>query len=159
MRELDVLILKTLHVLSSTVLFGTGLGTAFHLWMTHRRGDVPAIASAARNVVIADWLFTASSGIVQPATGFALVLVAGYDPLSSWLVVSYGLYVLAGACWIRVVCLQIRVAAIAARSASAGAALPAEYRRAMREWFLLGWPAFTGLLGIFWLMVAKPELW
>jgi Predicted integral membrane protein (DUF2269) len=31
-----LLILKWLHILSATVLFGTGLGTAAHLWMTHR---------------------------------------------------------------------------------------------------------------------------
>ena len=29
----------------------------------------------------------------------------------------------------------------------------------MRAWFWLGWPAFVGLVCIYWLMVAKPELW
>ena len=48
---MDFLLLKTLHVLSATVLFGTGLGTAFHMWVTHRRGDVRAIAVTAANVV------------------------------------------------------------------------------------------------------------
>ena len=33
-------LVKWLHVLSSTLLFGTGLGTAFFMWMAHRRGDV-----------------------------------------------------------------------------------------------------------------------
>jgi len=50
--------LKWLHVLSSTVLFGTGIGTAFQMGFAHRRGDVRAIAVVARNVVLADWLFT-----------------------------------------------------------------------------------------------------
>ena len=52
---------KWVHVLSSTLLFGTGLGTAFHLYATHLRGDVAAIASAARNTTLADWLFIATS--------------------------------------------------------------------------------------------------
>ncbi|WP_312857158.1 DUF2269 family protein [Novosphingobium chloroacetimidivorans] len=26
------------------------------------------------------------------------------------------------------------------------------------RWFALGWPAFIGVIIIFWLMVAKPEL-
>jgi len=26
----------------------------------------------------------------------------------------------------------------------------------MRWWFWLGWPAFIGVMAIFWLMVAKP---
>jgi uncharacterized membrane protein len=29
----------------------------------------------------------------------------------------------------------------------------------MRLWFGLGWPAFLGTTAIFWLMVAKPDLW
>jgi uncharacterized membrane protein len=64
-----LLILKWLHILSATVLFGTGLGTAAHLWMTHRTGNVSAIAVAAANTVRADWWFTLTSGIAQPVTG------------------------------------------------------------------------------------------
>ena len=153
------LLLKTIHVLSSTVLFGTGMGTAFHMWFTHLRGDVRAIASTARNVVLADWIFTATSGILQPVTGFAMALDAGYDLRASWLVAAYGLYAIAGACWIPVVLLQMRVARLAEGCAESGSALPDEYYRAMRTWFLLGWPAFAGLVVVFWLMVAKPDLW
>jgi uncharacterized membrane protein len=29
----------------------------------------------------------------------------------------------------------------------------------MRIWFALGWPAFSSVIAIFWLMVAKPVLW
>jgi uncharacterized membrane protein len=29
----------------------------------------------------------------------------------------------------------------------------------MRWWFALGWPAFVAVLGAFWLMIAKPNLW
>jgi uncharacterized membrane protein len=152
-------IVKTVHVLSATILFGTGLGTAFHMWLTHRRGDVWAIAVTARNVVLADWLFTATSGVVQPATGFAMVLMAGYDPLASWLVVTYLLYAVAATCWFCVVWLQLRIADMARRSVAAGGPLPPEYHRTMRLWFRLGWPAFIGLVGVFWLMVAKPDLW
>jgi uncharacterized membrane protein len=152
-------VIKTLHILSSTILFGTGLGTAFHMWVTHRRGDVRAIAATARNVVFADWLFTATSGVVQPATGFAMVLMAGYDPTAPWLVATYVLYAVAAACWLCVVRLQIRVADIARRSVATGSSLPPEYHRTMRLWFWLGWPAFVGLVGVFWLMVRKPVLW
>ena len=152
-------LLKTVHVLSAMLLFGTGLGTAFHLWATHVRGEAGAIALAARNTVLADWLFTATSGVVQPATGIALVVAAGYDPAASWLVASYGLYVVAGGCWLAVVRLQLRVARLAGHAAAGGLPLPAEYHSAMRAWLRLGWPAFFALLGTVWLMVAKPELW
>jgi uncharacterized membrane protein len=34
-----------------------------------------------------------------------------------------------------------------------------DYQRTMRWWFVLGWPAFLGLVAIYWLMIAKPPLW
>ena len=153
-------LLKTVHVISSTVLFGLGAGTAFHMLATHLRGDVRAIASTARNVVLADWLFTSTSGVVQPVSGVALVWLTGYPLLSSWLVATYLLYILAGACWLPVVALQMRMERLATAAAQSGATtLPPAYHRAFRAWFWLGWPAFLGLVGVFWLMVAKPVLW
>lgn len=150
------LCLKTLHLLSATILFGTGLGTAFHLWVTHRGGEVRAIASAARTVVLADFLFTTPAVLVQPATGWALARLDGIDLLEPWLVAAYGLYLLVGACWLPVVWLQLRIRRLAAEAAGADAPLPPAYHRAMRWWFALGWPAFLAMIAIFWLMVAKP---
>ena len=151
--------MKWLHILSATVLFGTGIGTAFHMYATHLRGDVAAIAIMARNTVLADWLFTASAGIAQPLTGFLMVYLSGQDPLESWLVATYILYVIAGGCWLKVVRLQYRMKALAASAVAGGEALPPDYHRAMKEWFLLGWPAFVSLVLVFALMVMKPVLW
>lgn len=151
--------LKWLHVLSSTVLFGTGIGTAFQMWFVHRRGDVAAIAVVSRNVVLADWLFTLPAGIVQPITGFALAMSSGLSAFTSWLVATYAIYLIAFACWVPVVVMQIRVRDLSARAAAAGTALPREYDQAMRLWFALGWPAFIGLMAVFMLMIAKPDLW
>ncbi|MCC8429059.1 DUF2269 domain-containing protein [Reyranella aquatilis] len=151
--------LKWLHILSSTVLFGTGIGTAFQMWMAHRRGDVAGIAVVSRNVVLADWMFTLPAGVVQPATGLALVLNTGLDPMSSWLVAAYLLYLLAFVCWVPVVLLQIRVRDMAACAVATRTPLPAAYERDMKLWFALGWPAFSALVFVFLLMVAKPDLW
>ncbi|MEP6938550.1 MAG: DUF2269 domain-containing protein [Rudaea sp.] len=151
--------IKFVHVLSSTILFGTGLGTAFHLWMTHRTRDVRAIASAARLSVLADTWFTTPAVIVQPLSGFALMHVAGFGWSQSWLVVALLLYLVAGACWLPVVWLQLRVRDLASRAAASGMPLPPAYFRAMRIWFALGWPAFGAVIAVFWLMVAKPALW
>ncbi len=151
--------LKALHVLSATVLFGTGLGTAFHMWLAHLDGDPRVVAAAARSTVLADALFTAPAVVAQPATGLALVLLAGHDPFAPWLLLSYALYALAGACWLPVVWLQIRARDLARDAVAARAPLPAEYHRAMRLWFALGWPAFLAVIATVWLMVAKPALW
>lgn len=153
---MEYLVVKWMHILGATLLFGTGLGTAFHMFMAHRRGNVQGIAIATQNTVLADWLFTLTSGIIQPITGFYLIMLAGWDPLSPWLVATYFLYVLALACWLPVVKLQIRMRDLATRAVADGSDLPDEYYRKMRWWFWLGWPAFIALLAVFWLMVAKP---
>ena len=150
------LLLKWLHVLSSTLLFGTGLGTAFHMWMAHRRGEPRAIAVVARNVIRADWLFTVPSGLVQPLSGIALVLIGGHGLFEPWLVATYVLYLLALACWLPVMALQYRVARFAHEAVERGAAMAPAYHRAMRFWFWLGWPAFLALVAVFGLMVLEP---
>lgn len=153
------LLLKTLHVVSAALLFGTGLGTAFFMWFTHRSGDVAAIARVARLTVRADGLFTAPAVIVQPLSGYAMMRLAGYDFEQPWLLASLGLYLFAGACWLPVVVLQLRARDLAVAAAREGVPLPPAYARAMRAWFALGWPAFAAVLATYWLMVAKPALW
>jgi uncharacterized membrane protein len=150
------LLVKAVHVLSSTVLFGTGLGIAFFFLMGLRAGDVGGAYFAARTTTIADMLFTLTSGIVQPLSGFALIRLAGFDPWAPWLLWSYALYAMALACWLPVVWLQLRMRDMLGERA---AGLPIDddrLRRYFRWWFALGWPAFVGLVAVFWLMVAKP---
>lgn len=153
----DYLILKTVHILSSTLLFGTGLGTAFHGWMANRSGVLAARRVVNRNVELADWLCTTPAVIVQPVTGVWLANLAGYPLTTPWLMAAIVLYVLVGACWLPVVAIQIRMRRIADATPD-GAELPRHYHRLARWWFALGWPAFIGVIIIFWLMVAKPEL-
>lgn len=153
------LLIKWLHVVSSTVLFGFGAGTAYYFWAAHRTGNPSVIASVGRMVVRADWIFTGTSGVVQPVTGLALAHYSGVGLGESWLVASYFLYALALICWIPVVALQMKAQRLAHAAARSGTRLGAQYQRAMRLWFILGWPAFIGLLGVFWLMIARPVLW
>lgn len=151
--------LKLVHILSSTLLFGTGLGSAFFMWMAHRHGNVAAIAITARHVVLADWLFTAPAVIIQPLTGWLLMQRLGFDLDQSWLLLALLLYLLVGACWLPVVAIQLRLRDLAAAAMATGQNLPAEYQRLMRLWFWLGWPAFISVAAIFWLMTCKPGLW
>jgi uncharacterized membrane protein len=88
------LLIKWLHVITSTVLLGTGAGIAF--------------------------------------------------------------FILVGCCWLPVLWLQIRMRDMAASAASAATPLPPAFKRYYGLWVALGWPAFIGVLGIFYLMVAKP---
>ena len=151
-------LLLWVHIMSSTLLFGTGLGTAFHGWMAHRSQDVAAISVVSRNVVLADWLFTAPAVVVQPVTGVWMALLAGIPLTTGWLALAIGLYLLVGACWLPVVWLQIRMHHFASAAARTGEALPARYFVYAKWWFILGWPAFLCVIAIFYLMVFKPGL-
>lgn len=155
---MSYLLLKYIHILSSTLLFGTGLGTAFHGYLAFRTRDPRVVASVGRSVVLADWLFTAPAVIIQPATGVAMALAAGFPLTSGWLALSIALYILVGACWLPVVWLQIELRKIAKASLDGGGPLPPLYFRYLRVWFILGWPAFLAVLAIFYLMVLKPDL-
>jgi len=149
-------LLKLVHVLGACVLFGTGLGIAFFMWMANRTADPAFIAATARIVVIADTVFTATAVVLQPITGAALARVTGASLLSPWIVSSLALYIFVGACWLPVVIIQIRLRDLAANARDTSQPLPAQYHRLFRIWFVLGWPAFAGVIAIFVLMVAKP---
>jgi hypothetical protein len=46
-----------------------------------------------------------------------------------------------------------------AHAAADNQPLPAEYHKLFWTWFVFGFPAFGAVLTIFWLMMAKPQLW
>ena len=151
------LLIKWVHILSSTVLFGTGGGIAFFFVRAQRTADPTVIAAVAGDVVLADMIFTLTAVVLQPLTGIWLAVRAGY--LSTpWLQWSVGLYVLVGCCWLPVVWLQIRMRDMAVEAAAANVPFAASYQRYYRRWFVLGWPAFIGVLVIFYLMVVKPGI-
>lgn len=147
--------LKTLHILSMLLLFGTGLGSAFYKWMADRSGNLAHIAVTNRHVVLADWLFTTPTVIFQPISGLAMASLAGYSLSSDWIAISLALYVFAGACWLPVVWLQIRMQRLSAEALAQQTELPAAYWRLARCWFWLGLPAFTAMLLVVALMVFK----
>jgi uncharacterized membrane protein len=117
--------------------------------------DARTVARLSKLVVLADWLFTAPTAILQPLTGFLLLQIAGLSMRAPWLAWSVALYVFAIACWLPVVWIQIRLAKEARACAMVGASLSQRYRRLMTAWTVLGALAFVAFLGIFWLMVTK----
>jgi uncharacterized membrane protein len=152
---MSYLFVKWLHILSATFLFGTGIGSAWYMLFANVSRDVRAIAVVSRYVVIADWLFTATTIVAQPVTGFIMIRMAGYPMHSPWIEWSLVLYVVAAACWVPVVWLQMRLRDLAAEAAGTGNDLPPVYWKFFRAWVILGIPAFFAFLAIFWLMVAK----
>ncbi len=155
MMDPDIL-LRWLHVIGATVLFGTGAGIAFFMLKAHRSGDARIIAHVAGTVVVADLLFTATAVVAQPVTGLLLAARMGWPLDSYWIVASLILYGLAGAFWLPVVWIQLKLRDLARAAAAADAPLPPAYHRLYRTWFWFGFPAFAAVLAILWLMIARP---
>jgi uncharacterized membrane protein len=153
---MSYVIVKWLHILSSTLLFGTGLGSAFYMFFTSLTRDARATAVVVRYVVIADWAFTTPTIIIQPLTGLYLIHLAGFPLESAWIVWTFALYFLAGASWLPVVWMQIKMRDMARVAAANDQPLPALYWTYLRRWVALGIVAFLALVTVFYLMVAKP---
>lgn len=149
------LTLKYLHILSMVLLLGTGLGSAFYKWMADRSGNLAHIAVTNRQVVLADWLFTTPTVIFQPISGLWLAYLLNYPLMTPWIMLSLGLYGLAGACWLPVVWLQIQMRKLSEQALAKQTELPALYWRYARYWFWLGVPAFIAMLLVVGLMVFK----
>jgi len=153
---MSYLVAKWLHILSSTLLFGTGLGSAYYMFFASRTRDARVVASVVRHVVVADWLFTTTTIVFQPLSGLYMAQLAGIPWTTKWILWSFALYVVAGVCWLPVVWMQIRMRDMASAAARSGGALPDRYWTYLRRWTALGVPAFVALVVVFWLMVAKP---
>jgi uncharacterized membrane protein len=150
--------LKFLHIIGACVLLGTGAGIAFFMVMAHLTGRATAVAAVARIVVIADFVFTATAVVAQPITGVALAHVVGYPLSEGWIVLSIILYIVTGLFWLPVVWMQMELRRLAEAAAVSGTELPPSYHRLFWTWFAFGFPAFAAVLGILWLMIARPEI-
>lgn len=106
-------VLKFIHIMNVTILFGTGIGIAIFSFWAHMTNDVRIIPYAFKKTVLADLIFTTPAIIIQPVSGLLLVHYKGYNLFETWLCISYILYIIAGLCCLPVVWLQIQIRNIA----------------------------------------------
>lgn len=148
-------LLKLIHIVNATILVGLGLGSAFYFFVTARgylAGDSGALMNhVARWVVRGDAWFIAPAVVIQPLTG-AWMMVQAQWPWTDWIVASLILYLLAGACWLPVLWLQVRLRELA----GCGEPASAQFRRYFHTWTALGVPAFMAMAAVYALMVFKP---
>lgn len=152
-------LIKWVHLLSATVLFGTGLGSAFYKWCADRSRNLQAIAHTNKIVVIADWMFTTPTVIIQPITGVWLAYVMGISLNEPWIIAAFIFYFFAGSCWLPVVWLQIQMRNLSNQALEQNADLNKTYHRYARIWFWLGLPAFVSMMIVYFLMVFKPAIY
>src|SRR5262249_29952023 len=157
--DLSLLVIwKTAHVVSATILLGTGLGIAFFCWLGYRQalktGEIGVLRFVLRWTVIADACFTAPAVLFQATSGVVLMKSMDWPLASPWAIAVWTLFVLTGACWLPVVGIQAHLSREAARATSI-AALSARFHSLFQWWLVLGVPAFTAVIAIVYLMVAK----
>jgi uncharacterized membrane protein len=149
--------IRLLHIVTSALMFGVGVGAFWFMLTTVRSGSPPAIAVITRNAVRAEWFIAAPVAVIQPATGYLLMLELGYPLQSPWFYAVAALYIVAGMCWVYLIKAELRLRAIAAAH-SESRALPDEFGALVRRWTGLALGSFAGVLAIFWLMVFRPGL-
>lgn len=149
------LILKLIHILAAVVVTGTGAGIAFFMFMANRANNPQAIYITAQHVILADWIFTTPAVFIQIITGVFLMNIQGYSFTSPWFYWVVGLFTFIGICWLPVLKIQYKLRELAKVSLDSNQ-VTVEFKSLMRTWTLLGLPAFTAILAIFWLMVFKP---
>ncbi|VAW68853.1 hypothetical protein MNBD_GAMMA09-1079 [hydrothermal vent metagenome] len=146
------LTVKFIHILSATLLFGTGLGSAFYMLMAYRSGSMAAMAVTNRLVVIADFIFTTPTVVIQLVSGLYLLNYSGIAWLSPWSLRVFMLYAFVGACWLPVVWLQIWL-----RNRAEVLEVPdKQYRDRMKIWLILGIMAFPAVVVLYAFMVYRP---
>ena len=146
--------IRWLHVVSSALMFGVGVGAFWFMTTAVGSGAAAAIAVTTRNAVRAEWVIAVPVSIVQPTTGYLLMRGLGYPLTSTWFWLVAGAYIVAGMAWVYLVKAEYRLRDLAAADAAAGPDFAAVYAR----WRALAAMTFAGVLGIFGLMVFRPGL-
>jgi len=146
----EYLWIKLLHIISSTLILGTGLGTAFFMLRAHLSKNMEAMKITTQSVVLADWIFTTPAIVIQFLTGLWLSSKLGIPYGSVWFISVMSLFFLIGLCWIPVVFIQIRIREIIRHGGTAD-----DYRSLMKVWAGLGIPAFASVLILIYFMVSK----
>jgi uncharacterized membrane protein len=148
------LLLKTLHVFSAMIVFGTGIGIAWYqlrAWRTKSREHFRWISS---ETVTADWIFTTSAILLLLASAAAMLTINPFWLQQRWLQIAIALTGLVFLLWLPVVALQYRLRKLV----QADEIVESEIRKLMKWWCALGGVAFPLMLAIVFLMVAKPQL-
>lgn len=143
-------LLKLIHILSATLMIGTGFGSAFYLFFTYKKSSVSTIKDVLTLVVLADAIFTTPSVIIQLITGIMLSNMMGLTYTNwFWVVISVSgiVFIL----WIRAAFIQVKLKKILAEENE----ISIRFHRMMNIWFYLGIPSFLGSVYLYYLMVYK----
>ncbi|AJY77803.1 membrane protein [Paenibacillus beijingensis] len=146
-----------LHLLGAVLLVGNIITAAFWKIRADMKGDLAVIHSAAKNVMLADFLFTIPGIILIIVTGNLMAIEAGYSLSGfSWVTLSQALFILTGVIWVVLLLpLQRSMIRHSAKALETGA-LHGAYRKASLIWAIFGTVATLLPVVILYLMIHKP---
>ena len=149
-------LLLLIHITSAILLLGVGGGSAFYKFMADRSGNLEVIVHTNKMVVLADWLFTTPSVILQPITGIMLIHIMGISWEIHWLFFSIILYIFSITLWLVAVYLQIKMKNLAIEAQHRNKVLGNNYFRLVKYWTWLGIFSAFMMAVIFYFMLFKP---
>jgi len=148
---MDYNTLKMIHILSATVMIGTGMGSAFYLFTTYKTCKKETLLDVLKLVIFADLLFTTPSVITQLITGLMLAEKLNLSN-TSWywkvLLISFIVLIL----WLGAVYIQYKLKRISNNDKP----LPKLFDKLMNIWIALGVPSFILAIYLYYLMIFKP---
>ncbi|MBR0713992.1 DUF2269 domain-containing protein [Bradyrhizobium liaoningense] len=148
-------ILKLLHIMSATILFGGGIFAALLGTIVFGSKKVKVIAEVGPHIVKVESYLTVLSALAQIITGWWMASLAGFPVWTGWLGWALVLFCIAGLCWIPGVWLQHRMVDLCKKASETSSELPAVYHELFKNWTFLGLPSTAAMIGIFYLMVFK----
>ena len=150
-------LLLLIHIASIILLLGFGGGSAFYKFMADRSKNLDLIVHTNKLVVLADWLFTTPSVLLQPLTGFMLIDLMDIPWETPWLYTSIILYIISISLWFFAVHLQIKMKTLALNTQKKNLQLDKGYYKLVKYWIYLGVFSSFAMGAIFYLMIFKPS--
>jgi len=145
--------LVLIHIISAIIFVGNIITAAFWKLKAEFSGDETHINKTAKNIMVADYVFTLPSIISLLITGFLLAIKSNYslDEIN-WLTISLALFAITGVIWITLLLpLQRKMIKYSGEEFN-----KIDYKKVSRTWDVIGTISTIIPILILYLMVAKP---
>ncbi|MEA3571651.1 DUF2269 family protein [Paenibacillus phoenicis] len=146
----------TLHVLGVLLMVGNIITAAFWKIRADRTGNPQIMHYAAKNVMIADYIFTIPGLVLIVLSGGMMTGSLGYSLTGlNWLTFSLILFAVTGLIWLLILIpMQRKMIRLSSDDIESGT-VSAAYRKASRNWAVYGTIATLLPLVILYLMISK----
>ena len=147
------------HLVGVVLLLGNALTVTFWKIRADYSKDLRLAFQTAKNIMIADYIFTLPSIVLILISGHLLAAKAGYSVFEwNWIGLAYGLFALSGVIWmIALLPTQIKMIKQGKLSCEQGA-MTKEFSRASRAFNFYGIASTLTAIAAMVLMVWKPNL-